>query len=378
MARSDSGSVHVVLCTDGVFPFAMGGMQRHSRLLAEHLSQEPGIRLTVVHPHTERVFEDNRVIEEVRIDPIDPNRVYLIELWRYSARMRRTLERLVPDVVLSQGFCVWRGMARFHDRLVVMPHGLEMFQGLGRRERLMGAPFRLALRHIVRQARFVVSLGGRLTPILHRLAKESACAVVTIPNAVQLPATVSPYPTASRPVRLLFVGRFAFNKGLDLLIDVAQRLVSEGRGDDVLFQLAGDGPLLKEIRAQEVPRNIELLGRVDDDILAQAYARCHGFVLPTRFEGMPTVVLEAMAHARPVIVSDVGATAELVDSENGFLVPPGDAEMLHRTVLRFLALSQADRERMGIAGRSRVEARFTWDAVTKRFLELIHGIHPPT
>lgn len=376
MVRSDSGLVHVVLCTDGVFPFAMGGMQRHSRLLAEHLSQETGIRLTVVHPHAERVFADHQGIEEVRVGAIDTNRVYLLELWRYSSRMRQALEKLAPDVVLSQGFSVWQGMARFSDRLVVMPHGLEMFQGLGHLERLLGAPFRMALRHIVRRAHTVVSLGGRLTPILSRLAKGSTCGMVTIPNAVQPPATAAPYPAAGRPLRLLFVGRFAFNKGLDLLIDVAHRLVSEGRSDDVLFQLAGDGPFLKEIMAQGVPRNIELLGRVDDDALAQAYARCHGFILPTRFEGMPTVVLEAMAHARPVIVSDVGATAELVDSANGFLLPPGDAESLHRAVLQFIALTPADRERMGIAGRSRVDARFTWVGVTKRFVELIRAIQP--
>lgn len=367
--------VHVALCTDGVFPHAMGGMQRHSRLLAEHLAQAPGIRLTLLHPHGMRIFPEHAGIDEVRIAPIDPDRFYLKELWRYSARMAQALDRVGPDVILSQGFSVWQGMSRFHDRLVVMPHGLEMFQGLVRRERLLGAPFRLALRHMVRKSRFVVSLGGKLTPVLERLVRGSACSVITIPNAVQPPSESASYPDADGPLRLLFVGRFAFNKGLDVLIDVAQRLVSEGRGDDVLFQLAGDGPLLSGMQERGVPDNVQLLGRVDDDALAQAYTRCHGFILPTRFEGMPTVVLEAMAHARPVIVSDVGATAELVDSTNGFLLPPGDVVALHQAVRRFAGLSNSERTRMGLAGRRRVEERFTWEAVTKRFLELIQAIH---
>src|SRR5690606_26467654 len=115
------------------------------------------------------------------------------------------------------------------------------------------------------------------------------------------------------PLRLLFVGRFAFNKGIDLLMDVARRLADEGA--PVRFDLAGDGPLLAHYQAAGLPANVSLLGRVNDAELFALYTACDALVLPTRFEGMPTVVLEAMARARPIIVSDVGACAGLV--ENG-------------------------------------------------------------
>lgn len=371
MSRSD---IHVVLCTDGVYPHAMGGMQRHSRLLAEHLARVPGIRLTVIHPHAVPVFDEAFGIAEERIEGIDPDRFYLRELWSYSGRVGEVLERKRPDVILAQGFTVWKGIPRFTDRLIVHPHGLEMFQGITLKERLVGIPFRIALHYVVRRARVCISLGGRLTPILQHLVSGSTCEVVVLPNAVEAPAMPPAYPTARGPLRLLFVGRFAFNKGLDLLLQVARRLEQEGRTDQVHFRLAGDGPMMKELSASTWPANVELLGRVDDAQLEAAYAWCHALVLPTRFEGMPTVVLEAMARARPALVSDVGASAELVDASNGLLLRKGDADQLYRAIMALAGMSTNDRLALGSASRQRVMDRYTWPKVTQRTERILRAI----
>lgn len=374
--------LHVVLCTDGVFPHAMGGMQRHSRLLAEHLAKAQGIRLTVIHPHKEVVFDPSLGIAEVRIADIDTSKLYLRELWRYSGRVASELDELKPDIILSQGFCVWKGIRRFSDRLIVHPHGLEMFQGLTWKDRLVGAPFRRVLRYIIRRASRVISLGGRITGTLQAMALGSHCRVVEIPNAVMLPGTPAAYPAEQAPVRLLFVGRFAFNKGLDVLLAVASRLVLEGRSEDVRFQLAGDGPLLERMERQALSPNVELLGRVDDVQLDRLYAGSHALLLPTRFEGMPTVVLEAMARSRPILVSDVGATAELVDTGNGYLLPPGDADALFKAVLGFCRLSGEAKAGMGRRSHQRIVERFTWQAVAQQFTALFaevaadHAIRP--
>ncbi|MFN6178820.1 MAG: glycosyltransferase family 4 protein [Flavobacteriales bacterium] len=372
MSRSE---LHIALCTDGVFPQAMGGMQRHSRLLAEELARTPGVRLTVIHPHTAPIFDAGLGITEVSIAPIDPSRFYLRELWRYSERVAAVLDRISPDVVFSQGYSLWSGIERFSARLIVHPHGLEMFQGITLRDQLIGAPFRFTLRHILRRAAVCISLGGRLTPILQRQVRGSSTRVVTIPNAVHVPDVMPAYPVDNGPMRLLFVGRFAFNKGLDLLVSVARRLVPEGKGELVRFQLAGDGPLLAELKAAGLPANVELLGKIDDEGLFRAYQHCHALVLPTRFEGMPTVVLEAMAHARPVIVSDVGATAELVDRSNGRLLPKGDAEALYQAVLELAALPAAARAGLGRVAWERARENYTWPTVAARTVALAQELH---
>lgn len=369
-----SAVLRLALCTDGVFPHAMGGMQRHSRLLAEYLARSGGVELTVLHPHAEEVFDPALRIHEVHIAPIDPGKFYLRELWRYSGRVGAELENLRPDIILSQGFSVWKGIGRFTGRLIMHPHGLEMFQGLTRKERMMGAPFRWAVRHIARRSAVVISLGGKLTGILQEQVKGTVCKVVVIPNAVEVPneraTSLDPASDPASPLVLLFVGRFAFNKGIDVLLAVAKRLVNEGNADQVRFDLVGGGPLFSGIKSAGVPENVRLLGRLDDTALAQCYADCDAFILPTRFEGMPTVVLEAMAQAKPVFVSDVGATAELVDRQNGCLLPPGNMEELYHAVISFCERSPEARVIMGHYGQERARELFSWPVVTERFLKL--------
>jgi glycosyltransferase involved in cell wall biosynthesis len=365
--------MRVALCTDGVYPHAMGGMQRHSRLLAEHLAATGQVELMVVHPHAHGIFEHVPNIQEYPISPIDPARSYLPELWRYSGRVAKVLQDHRPDVVFAQGFSVWQHGERFSERLVVHPHGLEMFQGLSVKERLLGLPFRWAMRRVLRQARYCISLGGKLTAILRAQVSNSACEVVVVPNATELPP-VLPWPQENGLTDLLFVGRFAFNKGLDVLMTVAHRLAAEGRSD-VRFRLAGDGPLLGHYQAKGLPPNVELLGRVDDAALAACYGQCHALVLPTRFEGMPTVVLEAMAAARPVLVSHVGATAELVNMHNGYLLPPGDVQALYDAVMAFAQRPASVRQAMGRYGRARVMERFTWPVVAEQVLGLCTQVH---
>jgi glycosyltransferase involved in cell wall biosynthesis len=248
-----------------------------------------------------------------------------------------------------------------------------MFQMLTRKERLLGWPFREGLRYMVRHSAVVISLGGKLTGILQGLAKGSGCRVVVIPNATEIPQDTSHKVQGTsakvEALPLLFVGRFAFNKGLDVLLTVARRLVAEGRTDLVRFQLAGDGPLLEELK-RDMPPNVELLGRVDDAQLNALYADCAALILPTRFEGMPTVVLEAMARAKPIIVSDVGASGELVNPHNGYLLPPGDANALYEAVTAFAERSPGVREKMGAYSYERVKERFSWPTVTGQFLDL--------
>jgi glycosyltransferase involved in cell wall biosynthesis len=91
------------------------------------------------------------------------------------------------------------------------------------------------------------------------------------------------------------------------------------------------------------------------------------FVFPSRSEGMPAAVLEAMSCELPVVAADVGATGEeVVDGVTGLLVPAGDPPALADAIAR-LGADPAERGRMGLAGRRRVSESFTPDrAVANR------------
>jgi glycosyltransferase involved in cell wall biosynthesis len=125
-------------------------------------------------------------------------------------------------------------------------------------------------------------------------------------------------------------------------------------------------------RERGVPDRVHFLGfRPDAGALLDQF---DAFVLPSWIEGLPVTVLEAMAHAKPVIATPVGGTAELVaDGETGLLVPPRDAERLAGAI-RALVSDPGLRARLGRAGRERVERDFSEAAMTSRVLEVYDAV----
>ncbi len=157
---------------------------------------------------------------------------------------------------------------------------------------------------------------------------------------------------------VVMAARFTQQKGHALLLDALPRLVAAQ--PDVVVLLAGDGPLRREIEAAVAERGLSAqvrsLGYRDDvpDLIAAADL----VVLPSAFEGLPLVVLEAMAAGRAVVATRVAGTAEAVeDGVTGWLVPTGDAAALGDALGRALADSPA-RTRAAAAGRERYLARF--------------------
>jgi len=344
-------------------------MQRHSRKLIEHLAAHDELDITVLHPHEEQVFPEELGVTEVRLEDIDKDKTYLLELKRYSKRVRKVLAEGSFDVIYSQGFCVWDGIEEFTDRLIINPHGLEMFQTIGLKEKLMTAPFRQVFRNLFSKARYTVSLGGKLTTIIHDIVEDDD-RIAVLPNAVEAPDEVPMNEAKREELKVLFVGRFAFNKGIDLLFDAADKLNDANELTKYRFLLGGRGPLWEKYTEENRFANVELLGFINDVRLKQLYEECDVFVLPTRFEGMPTVVLEAMALAKPIIVSDTGATAELVDDNNGWLIPVGDVDALVSALRSAANQKIEDMQAKGTASLMKVHERFTWPKVAEAHLAL--------
>jgi glycosyltransferase involved in cell wall biosynthesis len=147
------------------------------------------------------------------------------------------------------------------------------------------------------------------------------------------------------------------------------------RVPDVHAVLAGADVETGGAYRRELEAEAERLGVADRVVLAgyrpsvaAELAEVDALVLPSRIEGLPVVVLEAMAHAKPVVATPVGGTPELVeDGVTGVLVDDVDglAEALRR-----LAADPDEARRLGEAGRRRVEERFSEEAMTRRVLEL--------
>lgn len=183
------------------------------------------------------------------------------------------------------------------------------------------------------------------------------------------------YTPDGRPVsevtELVFVGRLAPVKGLRVLLD-ALRMVQA----PVRLTVVGDGPDRAELEqaAADLRDRVHFAGYLSQAEVAEKLARQTDIVvLPSFAEGVPVMLMEAMAAQLPVIATRVAGTAELVeDGVSGRLVPPGDAETL-AAAIEALAADPDLRQRMGMAGRARVCAEFDIRGEARRLAVFFAG-----
>lgn len=361
----------IAFCTDGIFPHAVGGMQRHSRLLIEALA-EYDLELVVIHPHKQKIFNHQRIME-ITLKGIDTSNNYLKECKAYSKRIHGVLKSGEYDIIYSQGLSVWYRAEDFSDRLIVNPHGLEPYQAIGLKDKLIALPFKRVFNTIFKKSKYVVALGGKLTDILNKQVGSDK--VKVLPNATLVGDEITKqFPQDGELMRLMFVARFAHNKGIHLLIQAIEDLNNEGYQDKLFFELAGKGPLYDHFSSKHQFKNVKYWGFISDEDLQQLYYDAHVFVFPTLFEGMPTVVLEAMSQSQIVIVSDIGATAELVDDTNGCLIVKNDLEALKNAIKEVYHSSIDEKRAMGKASYQRVKENFTWKAVARRHMDLFNSM----
>jgi glycosyltransferase involved in cell wall biosynthesis len=156
-------------------------------------------------------------------------------------------------------------------------------------------------------------------------------------------------------------------KGIDILVQAAQLL--HDRYTHVRFVIAGEGSQRSElermIQAARMSKRFHLLGQVSD--VPQFLSTIDIAVLPSRAEGMANAVLEFMAAGRPVVATDVGANRHLLDQGRcGLLVPREDPMALADALARLIVDDDLAR-RLGQAGRERVVAHYSRDAMRQRF-----------
>lgn len=159
---------------------------------------------------------------------------------------------------------------------------------------------------------------------------------------------------------LLFVGRLAAAKGVPVLVEAMSQILQAH--PDAHLTLIGDGPdrpmLEDQVRRLNLSGAIRFAGYQSQDEVADALVRAAVFVLPSFAEGVPVVLMEAMAARRPVVATRIAGIPELVENGvSGRIVLPGDAAALASAVCDILAASD-QAAAMGEAGRRKVEAEF--------------------
>lgn len=177
-------------------------------------------------------------------------------------------------------------------------------------------------------------------------------------------------PSQTNPVQIVMVARFDKQKDHETLLKAVQKI------PEVRLSLIGDGPSLDYIKT--LVNNLGIADRVSFQgfrtNVAEVLAQSQIFTLISHWEGFPRTTLEAMRAGLPVVVSDVGGASEaIIEGITGYSVPPGDVENLFQRLVHLVTDAQL-RASMGIEGRKRYEAEFTFDIMFEKTFKVYEQV----
>lgn len=316
---------------------------------ARELGAEVTILPDLVHPISPgkdmgALFSISRYIKEIEPDLVHAHSSKAGLLGRLAAKLRG-----VPSVFTAHGWAFTDGVSK-KQKAIAIP--LERFAG------------KLASKIIT-----VSEYDKRLAMKYKVVPEEKIKAVWNgVPDTEWRSNNVDGAP------RLVMVARFSEQK------DHATLLSALGGMKDWewTLDLIGGGPGLDEVRAMSrelgIGHRVNFLGALEPDQVEKLLSNSSIFVLSSRWEGLPLVIIEAMRAELPVVATDVGGVSEaVIDGETGYLIAPGDAGGL-RSRLKKLMDSQDLRRKMGKAGRARYEKYFTVERMLRETAKVYEGV----
>lgn len=312
---------------------------------------------------------ENRGVEVEFLDARSPRDVRII------GRLSRRLAAFDPDIL--QTFLFHANLAgRFAARRAGVPiviSGVRVVEHDARWRMVVDRWTHLSTTRSVCVSQAVASAYAEVG-----FPREKLC---VIPNGVDSARFADAAPLDLNTLQIpdgstvaLSVGRLHSQKGFDILLEAVPGLLA--KFDNLHVLIAGEGPqrreLAERIDSSPAAGRIRLLGRRDD--VPELMRAADLFVHPARWEGMPNVILEAMAAGLPIVATDVEGVAELLGcEESGLIVPPEDSDALAAAISRLLS-DPTLAARLGRTARERASTVFSWEKTVERYVELWAGL----
>lgn len=303
--------------------------------------------------------------------------VFLAAEWLATLRLlrRQKFAAIHAHWLLPHGLIALmaRACCGYRPALLCTSHGADLYG-------LRGALARALRRRVVRGSEHVTVVSQAMLDSLHEEADDmSRCSI--LPMGVDTQVRFVPPASPNQRSGLLFVGRLADKKGVDVLLHALGKLRDV---PDLRLQVIGAGPEEANLRQISqrlgLDHHVEFVGAVPNQDLPLRYQRALMLVFPSVVtsygdqEGLGLVPVEALACGCAVVASDLPAVRDVIqDGNTGCLVPPGDAARLAET-LRALLHDPQRCGRLAAAGRADMTARFDWDRIADRYAVLLESL----
>ncbi|WP_434529982.1 glycosyltransferase family 4 protein (plasmid) [Haloarcula sp. NS06] len=346
------------------------GIGNYVSNLSDELTNRGHSVTVITRGGLEREKTWNDGIRVVRI-PCPP--VYPFHVDVHGALVNRYLDRAADQFDLVHSHTPLTPVIRSHLPLVTTVHtsvveDIKHVYGWSPREAMSRVTYHVSSRRLVANQ---ADNAERITTVSERVGGELAehydiDDATVVHNGVDAERFQPGAHTDDRYV--LFVGRLDYPKGVPDLLEAAESIVES---HDIEFVITGKGPQRDQLEQQAkrigIENNVTFTGYVPRARQIQLYQNATAFALPSHYEGLPTVLLEAMSCGAPVVATTVGGCPEVInDRENGLLAPPEDPPALSNAIDMVLSDPEL-RNRMSGNARQTILNRFTWEKITDRF-----------
>lgn len=240
---------------------------------------------------------------------------------------------------------------------------------------------RLVMRWVFENTKRVIVLTEKYKTLVSSEFKTNPEKIQVIPNGVddkifnprnyQTKSSRSEFSIFEENV-ILFIGRLVKEKGVDYLLKAMQ--VVKRHTNDVILVIVGTGQHESYLRSLcqklDLYRNVRFMGKLSDDDIPKILSSADLLVLPSLTEGLPTVLLEAMAMEKPTVATDAGGNPEVVLNEKtGFVVERRNVTKMADAIISILSDKKRARS-MGQLGRKLIVDKYSWEIVARKVLEV--------
>lgn len=367
----------ILLLTDGIQPFVIGGMQKHSFSLAQQLALG-GHQVTLFHcvPTSGKLPNKDELTEVFGIEAMKNLEIiglkfpppawypghYLKESYMYSRQIYDKVKDHLNsfDFIYAKGFTAWyflekKSKGEKMPKVGLKFHGYEMFQPPANFKMrihnwMLSGPTKWNNFH----SDYIFSYGGKITQILRDLGVVRD-AIIEIPTGIDALWIREKLPLETQRA-FVFIGRFERRKGVEEINAALKNLIGKQNFE---FHFIGPIPPSAKIKSTHITYH----GSISDKKEIQKILdKCGVLVTPSHSEGMPNVIMEGMARGLAVLTTDVGAISSVVNQDNGWFVKPGNPQDLETALEKIIELTD-DELRQKQQTSLRLIREFTWEKI---------------
>ena len=374
----------IALITDGIWPYVIGGMQKHSYFLVKYFLQN-GIYVDLYHCNEsnydiskleyftdeEKIFLNSFVFTFPKYKKYPGH--YFKESYDCSSSMYNVfIKQPAVDFIYTKGYCGWRFIKEKKTGTILPPialrlHGYEILQKTNSfKNKIRKIMYLPLVSYLNQNADYVYSYGGKLTQMMQEAFHIPSSKIIEIPTGISQ-TWLNENIILQKQRTFCFIGRYDVRKGIVELHEAVSKMTSK---DDFKFHFIGDIPDQLKIKHSCIIYHSVLKS---EEAIKTILRESDFLVAPSHSEGMPNVIVEAMASGCGIVTTDVGAIAVLVSKDEGFLIPPFSSEAIKRVLEKILQLPEEKILEYKYHALDKVKTNFLWEKVIQKEINEIQS-----